>query len=315
MEFVQIRRVFSVLVLLLTAICLVQPVLAANGSVSISYRGSGGSYIGDTVVFDGTNTVGNITLITITGPGLAPEGVPVYDLNGDPGSGNTVAVNPDGSWKFAWYTSTVKGIEKMQTARYYFTAADLSHHENFGTTSVLMKKPEFYATLTPNPANPGNYISVNGNAERGVSYARIEVMDTAGTVLRTFNSPVSASGYFNYGFHVDMQPGQYSVKVSNPSIKNSLTVLLTIVPPQTPAPVQATPAIQHGAPGTVTPVSVALPAVTSGEPANSSAGAGTLPPILPRSTSSIPLSPLTTIIGLILSGAGALVWCTGRKNQ
>ncbi len=65
----RINQIFSVLVLLIAAICIIQPVLGANGTVTIAYRGSGGSYIGDTVIFDGKNTVGNITFLRITGPG------------------------------------------------------------------------------------------------------------------------------------------------------------------------------------------------------------------------------------------------------
>jgi hypothetical protein len=243
MNIVRINRVFSVFLLFIAAICIIQPVLGANETVSIAYRGAGGSYIGDTVIFDGKNTVGNITFIRITGPGLPQDGVPVYDLNGNPGSGNTVEVNPDGTWKLAWYTSTIKGVEKMQTARYYITAADLTHPEFFSTTSVLMKKAEFYATLTPNPATIGDYVSLTGNAERGVSYVRIEVTDITGKILHTYTSPVSASGYFNYGFHVDMQPGQYYLSVSNPLIKNPLLMDLTIVTAQAYPPVETTVAI------------------------------------------------------------------------
>ena len=161
MSIVRINKVFSVLILLIAVICIIQPVLGANETVSIAYWGSGGSYIGDTVIFDGKNTVGNITFIRITGPGLPAEGLPIYDLNGNPGSGNTVQVNPDGTWRLAWYTSSIKGIEKMQTARYYFTAADLSHPEFSSTTSVLMKKAEFYATISPNPATLDDYVSVD----------------------------------------------------------------------------------------------------------------------------------------------------------
>ena len=76
MSIVRINRFFGVLMLLIAAICIIQPVLGVNGTVSIAYRGSGGSYIGDMIVFDGQNTVGNITFLRITGPGL-----PVFIIN------------------------------------------------------------------------------------------------------------------------------------------------------------------------------------------------------------------------------------------
>ncbi|MDO8871360.1 MAG: PEGA domain-containing protein [Methanoregula sp.] len=363
----RINKFISVLVLLIAAICIIQPVLGANGTVSIAYRGSGGSYIGDTIIFDGKNTVGNITFIRITGPGLPVEGVPIYDLNGNPGAGNPVEVNPDGTWKLAWYSSTVKGIEKMQTARYYFIAADLAHPESSSTTSVLMKKAEFYADLTPNPATNADYVSLTGSAERGVSYVRIDVTDISGKTLRTYSSPVSASGYFNYGFHVDMQPGQYYITVSNPSIKNPLQMVLTVLPPRTQTPMGTTVTVTPGGSTASIPDSITPSATTPQNPQGIPAGTGTLSisstpagssvyldsvmmgktpvdlgnlnygshlveikspgyqtysvqvtvqdgtpvtlsPVLLKSPSSIPLSPVTAIIGLFITCAIALVW-------
>jgi hypothetical protein len=155
-------------------------------------------------------------------------------------------VNPDGTWRLAWYTSSIKGVEKMQTARYYFTAADLSHPEFSSTTTVLMKKAEFYATISPNPAMLDEYVSVTGSSERGVSYVRIDITDNTGKVIRTYTSPVSASGYFDYGFHVDMAPGQYTITVSNPAIKNPLQMPLVISPPRTQNPVEINGTVSQG---------------------------------------------------------------------
>jgi hypothetical protein len=276
MSIVRIGKFFSVLVLLIAAIGIIQPVLGINGTVSIAYRGSGGNYIGDTIIFDGMNNVGNITFIRISGPGLPDEGVPIYDLNGNPGSGNTFEVNPDGTWKFAWYTSTIKGVEKMQTARYSITAADLGHPEISSTTSVFMKKAEFYATISPNPATTGDYVSLDGIAERGLSYVRIDVTDSAGKIFHTYSSPVSASGYFNYGFHVDMQPGQYYLKVSNPAVKSPLTVALTIVPPETLTQMGTDTSVTPGNATAVITGSVPNPALTGQNPQIIPAGNGRL---------------------------------------
>ena len=367
MSIVRISKFFSVLVLLIAAICIIQPVLGANGTISIAYRGSGGSYIGETIILDGINTVGNITFLRITGPGLPSEGVPIYDLNGSPGSGTPVKVNPDGSWKLAWYTSRIKGIDKMQTTRYSIIAADLVHPESSSTTSVYMKKPEFYAYLSPNPAIIAEYVTLTGFVERSVSYVRIDLTDTSGNILRTYSSPVSASGYFNYGFHVDMQPGQYYITVSNPSLKNPLVMVLTVLPPQTPTPLNSTLLVSPGNSTTSVMNSIPpsatttqnLPGIQSGSGtlsiASTPAGASvyldsvmmgktpvnlgnlnfgnhlveikssgyqtysvqitvrdgspvTLSPVLQKSPSSIPLSPVTVLIGLLISGTIALVW-------
>ena len=49
------NKVFCILLLLCAAVGILQPVMADNGTISIAYRGSGGSYVGETVVFDGRN--------------------------------------------------------------------------------------------------------------------------------------------------------------------------------------------------------------------------------------------------------------------
>ena len=367
MSIMRFNKFFLVIMLLVITFCIIEPVLGINGTVSIAYRGSGGSYIGDTIIFDGKNTVGNTTFIKITGPDLPPGGVPIYDINGNPGSGNPVKVNPDGTWRIAWYTSNIRGVEKMQTARYYVTAADLVHPEISSTTSVLMKKSEFYATLTPNPATLNEYVSLSGSAERGISYVHIDITDCAGKILHSYSSPVSASGYFNYGFHVDMQPGQYFLTVNNPAIRSPIKIILTVassriqldnnitfpvnsdnsnlsIPVNIPASELTPPSPTAVSSGngsisiTSTPpgASVYLDSVLMGKtPVNlgnlnygshlieikssgyhpyslqASVQEGsqiTLSTVLVKSSTPIPLSPVTVLVGLFIVGMVALIW-------
>jgi hypothetical protein len=295
MDILRLNKWYCSFVMLIAVILIIQPVLADEGKVTISYRGAGGYYVGDSITFDGKDTSGNTTFIKITGPGLPPNGVPLYDLNGIPGSGNTVPVTENGSWRFTWFSANTAGIEKLVTARYTITAMDLSNPEKTATTSILLKKPEFYVDTLPNPINPGDYVQLNGVAEQGVTYVNIEVTDSNGTILHSFISPVSGSGYFNYGFHGDMPPGRYGVRVSNPSLKNSLTSTLTIVPPVNP---RLTPSV----PENVT--------VTSNF-SSSRTQPGT--PVA-SSTTALPLSPVTTIAGLLISAVIVLAWSTGPKK-
>src|SRR5512137_1676389 len=112
------HKIFCSFLLLCAAACVLQPVMAENGTITIAYRGSGGGYIGDTIVFDGRNTFGNMTLLKINGPGLPSDGVPVNNLNGPSGTATSVGVDQYGMWKFVWYASTIPGLERLQTARY-----------------------------------------------------------------------------------------------------------------------------------------------------------------------------------------------------
>jgi hypothetical protein len=293
MDILRLNTCFCTFVMLIAVILIIQPVLADGGTVTISYRGAGGYTIGDTITFDGRNTVGNTTLVKITGPGLLPLGVPLYDLNGIPGSGNIVPVIQNGSWRFNWFSANTAGIEKLVTARYTITAMDLSNPEKTATTTILLKKPEFYVDTLPSPINPGDYVQLNGVAEQGVTNVNIEVTDSNGTNLYSFISPVSGSGSFNYGFHGDMPPGRYIVHVSNPSMKNSLTSILTIVPPENSG-------LTSSLPENVTLVS--SPTLTQQVTKVASL------------TPTIPMSPLTAIAGLFISAGIALAWSTGHRK-
>jgi hypothetical protein len=290
MVMVSVTRVFRSLLLLCAVVCILQPVTADNGTISIAYRGSGGAYIGESVVFDGRDTYGSTILIKIAGPGLPPEGVPVNNLNGPAGTGTPVEVDQYGTWKFVWYASTIRGIEKLKTGRYTFTATDSADPAKSATSSFMLKKPEYTVTASPDPVNPGNYVEIVGSAEQGMTTAKIEIKDAAGTVQHSFTSPVSSSGYFSYGFHVDMPPGQYTVTVSNPALKAPFGTSFSVV--------------SEGAALTLSPVvtSQPAPAVTTGTvPADTTPEITSPATPVPVSSTSAksPLGPVTVAMALI----------------
>jgi hypothetical protein len=288
---------FYPLVMLIMVICIIHPALAVQGTVTISYRGAGGYIIGDVITFDGRNTVSNITLLKISGPGLPEAGVPVYNLNGVPGSGNTVPVNADGTWKFIWDTANIAGVEELMTVRYTITAYDQSSPEKMASTSILLKKPGFYINPQMSAVNPGDYITISGSAEQGVTSVMIEIVDPESRILHTFISPVSGSGSFIYGFRVDMPPGQYTVRVSNPALKDTLITSMTVVSSGTNTPVI-----------TSTPAETA-PVLTVSPEQTASIVSGT------SVTPSTPVSPFTLVAGLVISGLVAITWSTGSRKQ
>jgi hypothetical protein len=297
-DILRFKTWFYFSIMLIAVAFLICPVLAVEGSVAISYRGAGGYTIGDVIIFDGRDTVSNVTLLKISGPGLPDVGVPLYDLNGIAGSGNIVPVNADSIWKFSWDTSNTAGVDKLMTARYTITAFDQAHPEKMASTSVLLKKPGFYINPQPGVVYTGDYAEVSGSAEQGVTYVKIEIVNPEGGILRTFISPVSGTGFYDYGFRVDMQPGRYTVRVSNPALKDIATTIVNVVSPETYNPEISTPAVQQE----TTP----FPAVSSPEQATpATPGTSVTPPI--------PLSSLTLIAGLIVSGL--IVITTGSRKQ
>ena len=286
-------------VMLVAIACVIHPVLAAEGSVTISYRGAGGYTIGDTIIFDGRDTVSNTTLLKISGPGLPEAGVPVYDLNGIPGSGNTVPVNADGSWRFVWDSANVAGVEKLMTVRYTVTAFDQSSPEKMASISILLKKPGFYVNPLPAAINTGDYLQVSGRAEQDVTYVTIEILDSEGRILHTFVSPVSGTGSFSYGFRVDMPEGRYTIRISNPALKDSLATVVNVVLPTTSVPVSTT---TMPVPAETSPV---LPVTTQEQTSPVESGTTVTP--------SVPLTSLTIVAGLLISGL--IVITTGSRKQ
>ena len=284
------KFVLPVFFMLIIVMCMTGVVSAANGTVTITHRFSGGNYIGDIVFFDGTNTAGNVTVLKITGPGLPDAGVPLYNATGAAGSGNTIDIGKNNDWSFTWDTNRMQGNNLLQTARYTVTAYDRDHPEISSVTRIMLKRPEFYVVASQNPVAPGDYIQLTGFAENKISYVKIDITDPSGNILHTFTPPVSGTGYFQYGFRVDMLPGDYRVIVSNPSMKSGLNQSLTVA-----IPITAQTNLTQ--PGTT-----ATPALTTPEPA------ATTP-----TPTSIPLSPICAIAGI--TGAIALLWTTGRKNS
>ena len=290
---------FFPFVMLVAIASVISPVLAVEGTVTISYRGAGGYTIGDTIIFDGRDKVSNTTLLKISGPGLPEAGVPVFNLNGIPGSGNTVPVNADGSWRLVWDSANVAGVEKLMTVRYTITAFDQSSPEKMASTSILLKKPGFYVNPLPAAINTGDYLQVSGRAEQDVTYVTIEIADSEGRILHTFVSPVSGTGSFSYGFRADMPEGRYTIRISNPALKDSLTTVVNVVLPTTSVPVSAT----------TIPVPVEtspfLPVTTQEQ--TSPVESGT--PVTP----SVPVSSLTSVAGLLISGL--IVIAYGNRKQ
>jgi hypothetical protein len=290
MKILPVNKMFCSLLLLFAAACVLQPVLADNGTISIAYRGAGGSYVGDTVVFDGKNTYGNTTLIKITGPGLPADGLPANNLNGAVGTGTPVEGDQYGAWKFGWYASSVPGVEKLKTGRYTFTATDSADPGKSATTLFMLKKPEYSITASPNPVTPGSYIELNGVAEAGITTAKIDITDASGRVMHTYTSPVSSSGYFNYGFHEDMGPGQYQVKVSNPALKAPFGTVLSVV-----------------AEGNTTPVAIVMTTEpVSRVPTTGMTEVATPAPVTPTIPAKSPVALVTVlaalVAGLVISG-------------
>ena len=288
MRILYLNRISCVLLLLCAAACVLQPVMADNGTFTIAYRGYGGRYIGDTIVFDGRDTYGNTILLTITGVGLPSEGVPLSNLNSPPGTATTVGVDRDGTWKYVWYAANTPGLEKMQTSRYIFTATDSADPDKSASTFLSLEKPEFSISASPNPVRPGEYLMLTGHAKQDITFAKITITDSSGKVVHTYTSPVTSSGDFSYNFHVNMDPGQYIVTVSNPALKAPFNTVISVVPDEGTQPVTTAMTLNEGSP--VPTTEETLPA-----------------PVSNPSPTKSPVAPPTILAALVAGGIVAVI--------
>lgn len=283
MRILHIQRIFCILLLLCAAACVLQPVMADNGTFTIAYRGYGGRYIGDTIVFDGRDTYGDTVLLKITGVGLPPEGVPLTNLNGPAGTATTVRVDRDGIWKYVWYAANTPGLEKMQTSRYVFTATDSADPDKSASTFLSLEKPEFSISSFPNPVKPGEYIMLTGHAGKDITFAKITITNSSGKVVHTYTSPVTSSGDFSYNFHVNMDPGQYTVTVTNPALKAPFGTVVSVVPDEGTLPVTTVMTPEEGS---------AIPTTEETPP----------PPASTPSPTKSPVAPLTILAAIVAGG-------------
>jgi hypothetical protein len=333
----------------LIAVCIV-PVSADTGAVTITYRGAGGYYVGDTIAFDGKNTLGNTTVVRITGPGLPAEGVPPYNLTGTPGTGNTAIVDDMNSWVFYWDMSRAVGVDHLYTAKYTLTAYDANHPDITASVPVMLKKPEFYVAMTPNPAKLDDYVTIVGYSEKGAANIEIDVIDSQGNKVHTYLAATDASGDFNYGFHVDLPPGDYTVSIGSPAMAKSITrtltvnatpgnaeVAATVTPAATPATTAGTLVISSKPAGaavyldtvmvgntpltlnTVTPGAHTIEVRSPGYQPNTvgvtvdSGKTTEITPELVKSPSGAPLSPLTAVFGCIIGAFCIIALRSHRK--
>lgn len=282
------------------------PASAANATAGIAYRGSGGNYIGDVIIFDGFISNSSGALISVAGPGLPADGVPVYDLNGQPGSGTPVDVQPDGKWKLVWYSYLTKGLGKLETARYYFTITDRENAGNMAKTSVMLKKPDFYVAANPDPAMPGEYILLSGGAEHISGTARIDITDGSGRLFHTFMAPVSADGFFSYGFHIDMPPGAYILRLNSTATTATYQSGLIVTTPQETIVPQINPTVTITTAGTPIPTGTAPATTVSGKVPSTTASS-------PQQTSGL-LVPILVIVVILIIGIGAAAIYMKRKQ-
>ncbi|WAC04012.1 MAG: hypothetical protein OS112_05920 [Methanoregula sp.] len=156
--------------------------------------------------------------------------------------------------------------------------------------------------VKPSSARAGDYVEITGIAESGVDYIKFNVSDDAsGKVVHTYLAPVSGTGSFQYGFHVDMNPGQYNIVGTNPSMGNNLAAVLTVIEPQA----TGNPADSNV---TVQPTSLTTLVQTQADETT------TVTTNMEGTLSKTGIAPVTIILALCVFGAVMILRSDIRKN-
>jgi len=177
---------FSRMILLLAiigaAVVSVCPVSADTG-ITIAARGDQSYYQGEEVVLSGNNYESDFTYLFIFGPGISDKGgrltSPYQEVvSGNPDSFDRVAIKPDKSWEYIFYsgnlglnpgTYTIYAVSQPETK-------DQVDRAKFSTTTIILKKPFVSAGISPSSVPKGQPFTVTGLAEGDPSVVHIWII-------------------------------------------------------------------------------------------------------------------------------------------
>ena len=226
-------KVILLLIITGTVILSLSPVSADKPYVTIVAKGDQSYYMGEKVVFSGTNTASGSTYLFITGPNLPDNGGSLsatqqLPVSGDPGSFAVAKTKPDTTWEYTWYTSDLRLDAGSYTiyAVSHPDAKDQLAQTPYGTVSIIYKKPFITAGISPSSLSPGQPFTVSGVAEGippdvqvwilGVNYYSKSVV------------PVNTDASYQYVVPGDvtskLSGGQYFAVVQHPMGNNKFDI-------------------------------------------------------------------------------------------
>ncbi|KAF1078184.1 hypothetical protein MKMG_00924 [Methanogenium sp. MK-MG] len=215
--------------------------------VSITTSGNSPYYIGEEIVFSGTNTDSNTTWLFISGPNLPGKG----GLLEDPRNGvNTAAVGnfafPDGSldsgevwtgenvtadntWEYRWDTSGVNLDAGSYTISAVSTATDQDDLETqdaiYATASITVKQPFITAGISSATVTKGDDLQITGSAT-GEPAPGVAVWILGKNYVSYVTESVGENSTFGYTFTntTDLAPGQYFAIVQHPMTNDQFDI-------------------------------------------------------------------------------------------
>ena len=218
-----------------------------KGAVTITASGDGAYYLGEEIIFSGTNTDSDFTYLFMTGPNLGngDDGVKLDNVNVNTVSDvtNTFAVatvQTDNTWEFKLETATI-GIDAGTYTIYAVNEpknkGDLSGTK-YDTVSIVVKKPFVTATVSSSTVAKGDKLYIRGTAEGnptqgvGIWILGKNYWNGAATgtmVTETVNDDGSFEYEFGSGDTRSLASGQYFVVVQHPMYNDAFDVFAATV--------------------------------------------------------------------------------------
>jgi len=228
------RILILLLILSGAAAILVSPV-SADSEFAITASGGQSYYMGEEVVLRGHNYETNSTSLFIIGPNLPKEGgklsAPFQPVvSGDPGSFVTVQTNPDHSWEYFLYTSTLGISDGIYTI--YAVNQSKTHDEladaRYDTVSIILEKPYISADIVPSLVAKGQPFTITGSVKEYPD--NVQLWMFGDYYLVNAQIPVNQDSSFTFTVNPELSEnfpeGQWYLVLQHPRQNNNLDIVL-----------------------------------------------------------------------------------------
>ena len=228
------RKMIVLLILAGTAVLSVTPVSAGTG-ITIAAPGDQSYFLGEEVVFTGTNDETDVTYLFLMGPNLPKEGAKLTSpyqpvTSGDPGSFATATTKPDKTWQYSFLTDNLgigPGTYTIYAVNKPVTKDQLTGG-SFNTVSIILKRPFITAWISPQSIIKGQPSTITGSADGDPGEVQLWIIGYDYTYMATTTVDPDSS----YRFALDSQTtekftqGPCSVIVQHPMQNNQLDVVV-----------------------------------------------------------------------------------------
>jgi len=143
-----------------------------KGAVTIVAAGDQSYFLGEEIKLSGTNSETDTVYLFMTGPNLPTNGGALTAprtavINGVPSSFTTADVLEDNTWEYKWQTANLNVDAGTYTVYAVSDASDKDHLTNsqYGTVSIIIRKPFVSATASQAVVAAGDKITISGTAE------------------------------------------------------------------------------------------------------------------------------------------------------